>query len=409
MWWMILIGIGILLFFLRFTIVQEGTAKAVTKLGKFEKIIFQWEGHWMDRDWNIWYEGEEAALNYWKKKGIEAKNEEELRGKVEKKVRGRIFGGLWFYGIWPIHKIHRYRHRWTDLHRIEEKEGTIEKVQFHDEVLDHVLLKPTVYWTKIFAAETTPPERIPVDVGTLVTMRIFNPYLFLFVAPPTPVEDVLARIDALIRERTALLTIDEILSVRAETLWQGWKVKRDEKEIEIPPLKEEKLFKETLERWGFKVAEKGVDIKSIDPPKAYAEALARRRQLELEAEAKRVEYKIMAEARAAEIMGTVIEAVSTASGRKRKEVEEEFRKNPEEFYRKHKTVIDNAMTKLSMEERAYLRIETPGATGALGDLIRLIAAWQRMPRGRRKRKSEIDEEIERAKRTYKEGETFKKG
>jgi hypothetical protein len=65
------------------------------------------------------------------------------------------------------------------------------------------------------------------------------------------------------------------------------------------------------------------------------------------------------------------------------------------------------MTKLSMEERAYLRIETPGATGALGDFLRLIAAWQRMPRGRQKGKSEIGEEIERAKRTYKEGETFK--
>jgi hypothetical protein len=35
-----------------------------------------------------------------------------------------------------------------------------------------------------------------------------------------------------------------------------------------------------------------------------------------------------------------------------------------------------------MEERAYLRIETPGAKGGLGDILRLIAAWQRMPIGK---------------------------
>jgi hypothetical protein len=73
-----------------------------------------------------------------------------------------------------------------------------------------------------------------------------------------------------------------------------------------------------------------------------------------------------------------------------------FERNPEEFYRKHKTVIDNTMTKLSMEERAYLRIETPGATGALGDLLRLIGAWQRMPRGKSKREErEVTKELSR--------------
>ena len=367
MWW---IGIGILvigiLFVLwkSFTIVEEGTAKAVMKLGKFDKIIFQWEGHWMDKDWSIWYEGEEGAPD---------------RKKAENKVWGRVFGSLWFYGIWPIHRIYEYTLRWTDLHRVIEKEGSIEKVQFHEEKLDHVLLKPAVYWTKIFSAETTPPERIPVNIEVLVTMRVFNPYRFLFIAPPTPIEDVLARIDALIRERIAHLTVDKILRIRTETLWEGWETE-DEK---IPGLKEEKLIKETLQRWGMKIAEKGVDVKKVEFPKGYAEALARRRQLELEAEAKRTEFRILSEARAAEIMGTIIEAIVVATGLPKEEIQKEFTKDPEAFYEKHKTIIDNVMTKLSMEERAYLRIETPGATGALGDLIRLIGAWQRMPTGKK--------------------------
>jgi regulator of protease activity HflC (stomatin/prohibitin superfamily) len=425
-WWAVAIGGMVLLFtFLGFTTVEEGTAKAVMKLGKFQKIIFQWEGHWMDKNWNIWREKEdEIPAEVYRElypdmgeKEIEEKrkkpSEEDLklwRLKEEKKIRGRIAGGLWFYGLWPIHRIHTYPLRWTELHRIAEKERSIEKVQFHEETLDRVLLKPAVYWTKIFVAETVPPERIPVDVEVLVTMKVFNPYEFLFVAPPTPIEDILARIDALIRERIAHLTVDELLQVKAEMLWEGWKARRDDEEIEIPALKEEKLIKETLEKWGVKIVEKGVDIKRIDLPPEYSAALAREKQLTLEARARKVEAEIDAVARGAKIMGTVIEAIATATGKPRKEIEEEFSRDPEAFYKKHKVLINNTMSKLSWEDRAGVRIETPGAKGALGDFLRLIAAWQRMPMGEGKMQkggSEINKRIEEAKRTYKEGQTFK--
>jgi regulator of protease activity HflC (stomatin/prohibitin superfamily) len=182
------------------------------------------------------------------------------------------------------------------------------------------------------------------------------------------------------RERIAHLTVDELLQIKAETLWEGTE--------KISPFKEEKLLKDTLYKWGIKIAEKGVDIKRVDPPREYSEALARQRQLELEAEARRRQYEIEAEGRAAEIIGTVINAVVKASGRKREEVEKEFQANPEEFYRKHRAIFDNTMTKLSMEEGAYLRIETPGATGALGDLLRLVGAWQRMPKGKERKRRE---------------------
>jgi hypothetical protein len=170
-------------------------------------------------------------------------------------------------------------------------------------------------------------------------------------------------------------SLDEILALRKEPA----KLLEELKNFNIDLF--EKVFEE---EWGVLV--EGIQIRDIGLPTPYREAAARRRELELEAEARRTQFEIEAKARAAEIMGTVIEAVVTASGRKREEVEEEFRRNPEEFYRKHKTVIDNVMTKLSMEERAYLRIETPGATGALGDFLRLIAAWQRMPRGEGRRR-----------------------
>jgi hypothetical protein len=218
----------------------------------------------------------------------------------------------------------------------------------------------------------------------------------LFKAPPNWVENILAKLNAHFRDWVATKSLDEILALRKEPA----KLLQDLKGLNRD------LFEKVFEgEWGVLI--EGIQIRDVGLPAPYKEAAARRKQLELEAEARRTQFEIEAKARAAEIMGTVIEAVSTASGRKREEVEEEFRRNPEEFYKRHKTIVDNVMTKLSMEERAYLRIETPGAVGALGDLLRLIAAWQRMPRGgpakskREKRGSSkplSDEEVERAKK-----------
>jgi regulator of protease activity HflC (stomatin/prohibitin superfamily) len=369
MWWIwVLIGIGILLFFLRFTIVREGTAKAVTRLGGFKKIIMAWRDYELDEEWNV----------------------KPVR-EVGKKLH--LPGGLRFVGIWPLDKVYTYKFRWQGIEIVEGK----EKVEFHEKTIDYILVKPDVYWTQILGAETGPvekPERIPLDIQWLVTMRVVNPYKTLFKAPPNWVENILARLNAHFRDWVAMKSLDEILALRKEPA----KLLEELKNFNIDLF--EKVFEE---EWGVLV--EGIQIRDIGLPTPYREAAARRRELELEAEARRTQFEIEAKARAAEIMGTVIEAVVTASGRKREEVEEEFRRNPEEFYRKHKTVIDNVMTKLSMEERAYLRIETPGATGALGDFLRLIAAWQRMPRGegRRRRgrkenstKRVSDEEYQRA-------------
>jgi hypothetical protein len=297
-----------------------------------------------------------------------------------------------------LDKVYKYKFRWQGIEIVEGK----EKVEFHEKTIDYILVKPDVYWTQILGAETGPvekPERIPLDIQWLVTMRVVNPYKTLFKAPPNWVENILARLNAHFRDWVATKSLDEILALRKEPA----KLLQDLKGLNRD------LFEKVFEgEWGVLI--EGIQIRDVGLPAPYKEAAARRKQLELEAEARRTQFEIEAKTRAAEIMGTVIEAVVTASGRKREEVEEEFRRNPEEFYRKHKTVIDNAMTKLSMEERAYLRIETPGATGALGDFLRLIGAWQRMPRGEGKMQkggSEINKRIEEAKRTYKEGQTFK--
>ncbi len=351
---LLIFALAIAALFIRITIVEEGTAKAVMVFGKFSKIIFQWENHWMDYNWNIWRELEEDSPDK----------------KSEKKVKGRLFGGLWIY-FWPFQKIHRYKHRWTDI-RLKDSEM---KVEFHEEKnFDHVLLKPAVYAFKLTAVETKPPERIPVDVLVLVTLRIRNPYLFLFVAPPTPLEDALARVSA---ETRALVTgcfIDELLQLKGESLWTL--------------LRGAKVIEETLQKWGIKLAEKGIEIREIDLPPQYQRAAGAKKEEELKAAG-----------RAAQAVGAVIEMIAQARGKLANEIRAEIDISPELRQEFLKLAKDLIVRQLAIEGGSYLDIRVQGAEGIEKMILNALAAWQRMPLGRGIKKVEEKVNISPAEET----------
>jgi hypothetical protein len=338
--WRVLVALVLFFVIVRVARVNEGTAISLTVFGEFSKIIFRWKDHWIDTGWNIW-----------RRPVIKEKLEEGSEGKEENTAWSqKIFGGLIVY-FWPFQRIHRYRHRWTDI-RLKDSKMVIE---YHEEEnFNHVLLKPAVYAFNLTAVETKPPERIPVDVLVLVTLRIRNPYLFLFVAPPTPVEDILARISAETRALVTSCEIDDLLQLKGASLWDL--------------LRGAKVIEDTLVKWGACLAEKGIELQAIGLPPEYQAAAAAKRKNQL-----------LAEGRAEEIMGTVISAVARAEGRSEKDIQDEFRGDPGSFYQKHQSIINNIMTKLAMEVRGYLKIEVPGATGLGGDLLRLIAAWKGIP------------------------------
>lgn len=365
---MVILGIFgiivIVLFFLlvKFTNVKEGTAIAVTSFGGFQKIIFQWKDHWMDEEWNIWKKDEKVGKEKSK----------------EKKIKGHIFGGLWWYGFLLIHTIHQYNSRWTDLHMT--KEGKMG-LYFHEEPLSHVLLKPAVYALQLFAVETAPPERIPVDVMVLVTMRIGNPYNFLFIAPPTPIEDILARTSALMREVITGRTVDELLKIRGESLWtETEKEKSVLKGEEESVLKGAKLIEDTLQKWGLKLADKGIEIKDITLPPEYQKAAAARRAEEMKAEA-----------RAAETVGAVIASMARIYGKKVEEMPKIIEQDPalqKEFLKESNDLI---IRKLGMENDSYVDIRVQGAEGIERTILNALAAWQRMPKGRLEEEREKSE------------------
>lgn len=368
-----LLPIVIFFVFARFTKVEEATAKAVMSFGKFRKFLLTWKGHWIDKNYNIWEEGE---------KGAPSKKKKEI------KIKGRIFGGLFFYGFWPFHRIYSYPLRWTDIRMVEEAGEKIEKPQFHDEpARNFVMLKPAVYWTKLFKAETKPPERFAVDAEVTITMRVFNPYLFLFKAPPTPLEDIMIRISSLLRSRVGNLTSDELIILDSRKLWDGWSEKG------IPPLKEEKFITETLPQWGVKVVERGVEIKKIDFSPEVQKALALKKERELEAFG-----------RAEELTGSIVKAVALVSGLDEEKVREEFRRNPEEFFRQYRSIVENVMKKIAMEEQLYFLLESKGE-GEIDSLLKLIAAWKRLP-VKKEEKAKKEEELK--EKETKEKETKEK-
>jgi len=326
-------------YFIRFKKNEEGTAIALKCFGKFSKIIFTWKDYWMDKEGNIWREVKPGE-----------KPEEGSEGKERSKGWDqKIAGGLFVY-FPPFQKIHRYKNRWTDIRLRSNK----MEVELHEEELDHVLLKPAVYAFELTAVETKPSERIPVDVMVVVTLQIRNPYLFLFAAPPTPIEDILARVSAEMREIISSYTLNELLELKETILCDA--------------IKEKKVIVETLGKWGMVLADKGIEIREIGLSAEYQKASS----------IKKVE-EMKAEGRAQQLMGTVISAVSIAKGDDKNKINAEFKADPDAFYWKHRSLIDSVLSKLSMEERAYFRIETPGAEGGLGDLLRLIGIWKRMP------------------------------
>ena len=162
----IIVPIALVYFFLAkenlwFTFVEEGTVKAVVTGGEFRKFLIAWKGH----TFKITKERRQK----------EAKDNWEI---VEGREPPHLFGGLRFYGLWPIDQIFEYKFRWTHLH----EDG---KAVSHDEWLDFALLKTDLYVIEYPLTEKEAAEDIdgvPLGINLVMPIRIVNPYVALFVA-----------------------------------------------------------------------------------------------------------------------------------------------------------------------------------------------------------------------------------
>jgi hypothetical protein len=208
-----------------FTFVKEGTAKFVVRGDKFEKCLIQWEGYTFDY----------------------SKDHPEKWNVIPGKER-HLFGGLRFYGLWPLFDIHIYKFRWTGV----TEDG---RIQHKEEWLDYILLKDDVYWCKIEQCEDK--NLLPLDLELLLTIAVVNPYKAHF-AVQNWLETVINRMKPFIRGYITQDTYEEWIK-KSSSLGEGLKKTLDSVG----------LLKEFEEWYGVKV--KKVEVKEINPPREYRE------------------------------------------------------------------------------------------------------------------------------------------
>lgn len=326
-----------------YTLVEEGTAKIILKGGKFYSVIMQWKEYEFDAEWNVIKTG---------------------------RTSGGILGGLRFYGLWPVYTILSKVFRWQDVQLVQGE----EKLLFHEKEIDYVLVKPAIYGTDLKKAETGSSvasvgnpqgamERIPLDVQFLVTMRVVNPYMVFFNAPPNWNEKLLARLNAVLRGYIGSHSLDEILSKKGnpEDIWNDLNTDHEfEKSV--------KYFKE---KWGVQIEENGVDLRDIDMPSEYQEAAAAEKRLGLEAAGA-----------ASQTVGMIIASMAKSRGKSVKEIQEMIDGSDELTAQFMETAKDLLMRKMAIDAGAFADIRVGGAEGLEKTLLNLLVAAKKIGGGK---------------------------
>lgn len=343
--------------------VEESHAKAVMKFGAFERFEMSWKDHKFDDNWEV--------------------KDAPGAGAGQKAI-----GGL--HTKWPgVEKIFAYRFRWKDIQLVEKGKDV---VQFHEKMLDYIFLKPAYYAFEVEKAETSAvTERIPLTLRVSVILQVVNPYKTLFLGVPDWYGNTATRLAAMLRDWVAQKTLNEVLSFRRdpETAWDEFK--------------DNPIIKSLEKDWGIRVQEKGIDIRDVDLPKEYEEAAALEKKKKLEAEAKKARIEIESQARASEVVGTMVQMIFQNTGMPIRKIRKQLRDDPEKFFEKYKPILERnyklLADKIAIEEGAYVKIDVQGAEGIEKALLNIITAWQRMPMGRREKKeAETREETPRRER-----------
>jgi len=293
-----------------FTFVKEGTAKNVMKAGEFNRTLMRWRGYGLDNDWNV--------VN-------------QSKGRF---VWGRIFGGLYFYGLSPFYKIDTYYFQWTGV----KENGELQP--HPKEKLDYIILKDDVYWAKIENAEDSKLLNLTVEI--FFTIRVVNPHKARFNVQNW-LETVINRSKPAVRD--AITTADyENLIKKTDAIGT----------IVYQRIRERGLFAEFKERYGIEIRK--IETRKIDPPPEYRGITLR----EYIATQEKKKITIEAEAQAIRLA-----SIAKGAGKALEEA------SPEE----RKKAVEKAYSRQqSIDGDAFLKIEAGGGNldNGLAKLIGLL-------------------------------------
>lgn len=208
-----------------FTFVKEGTAKIVVKGHKFYKALIQFKGYRLD----------------------DPKTTVEVVSGPDKK---HWFGGLRFYGLWPLVDIFVYPFRWMGITETGELEP------HETEWLDYIFVKDDIYGCEVKNAEDK--ELIPLNITLTLTARIVNPYKALF-AIENWYETLINRIRPYIRD---FLTTKTYAKLIAQSKRIG---------IDISArLEKEKILDELRDDYGIDVEK--IEVNALNPKEEFRQA-----------------------------------------------------------------------------------------------------------------------------------------
>jgi len=318
-----------------FTFVPEGRAKVVIRSDQFKKIIINWKDHilvtpsnkdsFSDNDpWDI----------------------------VEKEPKKRWFGGLYFYGLFPLDDIYFYNFSWTNM----KQNGDVE---YHEpEVLDYILLKQDVYLGEIERAEDK--AMLPTNIKFVVTMRVINPFKALFNVQNW-LETIMNRIRAAVRNAFTENTYDKWIS----------------EDKDLADVIKEKLKSFLVEecRGNYGIEVRAIEITDINPGEQYRESTLK--EFLGKTEARRI---------AAELSHTVINMMAEINGFSYGEMKDKILSDTSSSLKKdyEKYCLDLFEKKIAAESGSWVKIDASSGDGLKNDLMELFAGILRMPKGKNK-------------------------
>lgn len=217
-----------------FTFVKEGKAKLIIKGGECVNTLIQFKGYEIDHGTGNVVRGEEKHL----------------------------FGGLRFYGLWPLYDVVIYNFKWTNV----DQEGRI--IIHEPETLDYVLLKDDVYWANVEKAEDK--NLLPLDIEVTLTIRVINPYKAIFNVQNW-LETVINRTKPAVRDSVTGKEFKDLIR-NPQDIGKGI----------YERLQGTGLLREFEESYGARV--KAIEIKDINPPKEHREATLKKFLAERERE-----------------------------------------------------------------------------------------------------------------------------
>lgn len=245
------------------TFVPEGRAKIIVRADEARKILIQWKDHILATE-----SSEDGGID--------------VGDIIDGHTPKRFFGGLRFYGKWPLDDVYVYDFSWINM----AQNG---KVETHErEALDYVLLKQDVYLAVLSKAEDK--ELLPVDIRLVLTIRVINPYKAVFVIQNW-LEAVINRI------------LPAVRNIFTEDTYKNWISTEKDLAKRIIEHEETKKFLDEECKKGYGIEVKAIEVIDIDPGEDYrkatlAEYLAERDKAKVVIGAEAQKEKILLEAEA---------------------------------------------------------------------------------------------------------------